>query len=344
MNRIYTRFVLSWMVIFLCCGCSEGSNGTNDTPPGETTEEGLPIFYVTGNKKDKTTAHQTGLVLAGGGTDVDAAMKWMLSRAAGGDVVVLRASGGDGYNDYFFSQLGVSVNSVTSIVIDSKDKAQKDSVYRTICRAEVLFIAGGDQGKYVEYWRDTKVHEALKYLIETKKATLGGTSAGMAVLAQICYTGENESVTSDEALRNPYHPRVTLVNNFLRHPLMASTVTDTHFSQRNRMGRLLTFMARMSKEWKLTARGIACDEKTAVCIDEKGVGIVFGGKAFFVRQTGGAPEICEANTPLSFGGLRCYEVGGNLSGANTFNLLTWEEGNGGVWRNIVVKTGNVQIE
>ena len=36
----------------------------------------------------------------GGASENDAAMAWFLERAGGGDVLVLRASGSDGYNDY----------------------------------------------------------------------------------------------------------------------------------------------------------------------------------------------------------------------------------------------------
>ena len=38
------------------------------------------------------------LILAGGGKDVDPAFQWFLTRANGGDALVLRASGGDAYN------------------------------------------------------------------------------------------------------------------------------------------------------------------------------------------------------------------------------------------------------
>ena len=46
----------------------------------------------------------------GGATEDDNAMKWFLEQANGGDVLILRTSGSDGYNQYFYSQLGISVN------------------------------------------------------------------------------------------------------------------------------------------------------------------------------------------------------------------------------------------
>jgi cyanophycinase len=38
-------------------------------------------------------ATEAGFVLAGGGKDVEEAMKWMIERSGGGDFVILRASG-----------------------------------------------------------------------------------------------------------------------------------------------------------------------------------------------------------------------------------------------------------
>jgi hypothetical protein len=43
-------------------------------------------------------------------------MKWFLQRANGGDILVLRTTGSNGYNSYLYSGLGVTVNSVETIV------------------------------------------------------------------------------------------------------------------------------------------------------------------------------------------------------------------------------------
>src|SRR5215216_2838227 len=61
-----------------------------------------PVTYLTGSAADVTTAAVGGLLLMGGSTDVDAAIQWFLQRAAGGDVVVIRATGADGYNQYMY--------------------------------------------------------------------------------------------------------------------------------------------------------------------------------------------------------------------------------------------------
>ena len=62
--------------------------------------------FFTGNSTDLVTQPIGGVCLMGGAGESDEAMIWFLERAAGGDVVVLRATGSDGYNDYMYLDLG----------------------------------------------------------------------------------------------------------------------------------------------------------------------------------------------------------------------------------------------
>ena len=106
---------------------------------------------ISGDSSDVVTKAQFGVVLAGGSTDVDEAMKWMMDRTGGGDFLIIRASGSTGYNDYL-KELG-NVNSVETLLIDSREKAMSPLVGKRIREAEGLFIAGGDQWNYVRFWR-----------------------------------------------------------------------------------------------------------------------------------------------------------------------------------------------
>jgi hypothetical protein len=58
------------------------------------------------------------------------------------------------------------------------------------------------------------------------------------------FDAEGGGVRSRTALQNPFDEDVTLVKNFLSLYHMSGVLTDTHFMQRDRMGRLLTFAAR----------------------------------------------------------------------------------------------------
>ncbi|MFY8028415.1 MAG: cyanophycinase, partial [Bacteroidia bacterium] len=62
--------------------------------------------YFIGDTSDVNPSPLGGTVLMGGATENDSAMVWFLQQANGGDIVVLRASGSNGYNNYFYTDLG----------------------------------------------------------------------------------------------------------------------------------------------------------------------------------------------------------------------------------------------
>lgn len=169
-----------------------------------------------------------------------------------------------------------------------------------IANAEAIWMAGGDQSDYINYWKDAEVENLLTAHINVKQGVIGGTSVGVAVLGASYFSALNGGLYSFEALEDPYNTFMTIGhNNFLEVPLLENTITDTHFSERDREGRLLTFMARMHNELGERSLGIACDKYTAVCIDSSGLGAVYGewpeydDFAFFVQmncEEGNTPE------------------------------------------------------
>ena len=166
--------------------------------------------YFTGDTSDVSPTPKGGICLMGGSVENDVAMKWFLRQASGGDIVVIRASGTNGYNNYMFTDLGETVNSVESIVTPSVTAANEAYVVRRIREAEGLWIAGGDQANYVNFWKNGPIRDALNYLINQKKAVIGGTSAGMAVLGGAYFAALNGTITSEAALANPFDSRVSL--------------------------------------------------------------------------------------------------------------------------------------
>jgi cyanophycinase len=286
------------------------------------------VSYLTGNAADVSTTTEGGLLLMGGSTDVDAAIQWFLTRSGGGDVVVIRSTGADGYNSYMYNMVGV--NSVETLIIDSRDKANLASVEQKIRNAEALFIAGGDQWDYINYWKDTPVENAINYLVNTKHVTIGGTSAGCAVLGGTYFSASQGTVTTAQALSNPYNRYMTVgQNDFIAAPFMQNTITDSHYTQRDRQGRHLTFLAKMMKDFgNTTAKGIGVDEQTAVCIDANGIGKVFGlNQAYFLQNTGLGAETCISGSPLhwirSNQAVKAYKITGNSTGNGSFNASTW---------------------
>lgn len=310
--------------------CLSFSTVTQAEQSDSLSTVGASIGLV-GSIEDVTTITEAGFVLAGGGKDVDAAMKWMIDRSGGGDFVIIRASGSTGYNDYLF-ELG-ELNSVETLLIDSREKAMDKETGKKIREAEALFIAGGDQWNYVNYWSNSEVSNAIRYLIEVKKVPIGGTSAGCAVLSEFIFDARNDTVVSADALTNPYAQQVSVSKSFIKVPFLENTIADQHYSQRDRLGRHVTFMARMSKDFNVrNPKGIAADERTAVCIDKDGNITVLGsGNAFFMINDGNKPEVCEAGKPLSWisknKALRVYIYQATPEGTPAFNLTHWPKKN-----------------
>lgn len=314
--------------------------------------------YATGSSMDIDTNHQFGICMMGGASENDNAMIWFLEKANGGDVVVLRASGSDGYNNYMYSELGVTINSVTTFVIHNTAGALDPYVLDKVGKAEAIWFAGGDQFDYVSYFKDNVMEEVLNQFINEKQGVIGGTSAGMAILGSAYFSAENGTVTNAQALSNPYHNRMTLgYNDFLEIPFLENVVTDTHYDDPDRRARHATFLARYATDNNLRAFGIACNEYTAVCIDDDGRAYVFGEYpdypeyAFFLQSnctTEFMPETCVDGQPLTWnrGGeaVKVAKIPGLINGDNYIDLTNWTNEQGAIWENWFVDNGVFSTE
>ncbi len=336
----------------MCLYCTMVTAQANSSALGSVVFGGrIASLGIIGDTTDVATLTQSSVVLMGGGKDVDSAFKWMINRSGGGNVVILRAAGTSAYNSYVYG-LG-KVHSVETLKIDSRELANNDTVVRIIRNAEMLFIAGGDQSNYMKYWRGTKTADAINYLLNKKKVPVGGTSAGCAILGQLYYSGEVESAVSKEVLANSYHASVTLNNDdFLHPPFLNNVITDQHYVARNRQGRHMVFLSRIIKDWNIFAKGIAADERTAVCIDEKGRATVMGtGKAYFLETfKNKKPEVCVAGQPLQWiagnEAVKVYELQGTPSGNGAFDVRRFRQrkAKGGTWLWWWVERGELKSE
>lgn len=325
MRNLFTSSLLIVFVLtYVACGSQAPA-------PATISAVQKPDYnsWVVGDTADVSVQPLGGVVMAGGSTDVDEAMRWLLRRSGGGDVVIIRATGGNGYNDYLYRQLGVPVNSVETILINSQALANHVDIVRKVRNAEAIFFAGGDQADYVTFYKGTALADALNERI-AQGAALGGTSAGCAILGQVYFSAKEGSVTSDEALTNPFDTRITLgSNDFLRQPLLVNTLTDQHYTNRDRHGRHLVFLARAVTDGNAGIRGIGVDEQTAVCATPDGRVLVFGqGNAYFLLPNSTKPEMCQAGQPLTWRAngraVRVTVVPGSATGTTGFDLKAFQ--------------------
>jgi cyanophycinase len=244
-------------------------------------------YFVAGDPTRARAAHtEYGLALMGGGGAVDAAYRFLTSRAGGGHIVVLRAVADNGfdadagnYGESFTGKWGPVVSAET-FVFHSRKAAFDARVIAALRNADGIFLAGGDQGNYIRYWKGTPVQQALNAHARANRP-IGGSSAGLAILGHFSYTSlDGGSMESKVALADPYDAGVTLEDDFLHFPPLEDVFTDSHFSTRSRLGRLIVFVARVNQAHPAAkAFGLGIDEKSALLIDAGGLGRLAEGSA-----------------------------------------------------------------
>jgi len=296
-------------------------------------------YVRTGSATDRGAQPQPGFALMGGGADLDEAFRFLCQRAGGGDFLVLRSHGNGEYNSYI--QKLCPLNSVATIIIPSRAAADDPLVAAKIREASGIFIAGGDQANYIDFWMGTPVQAELNGAI-ARGVPIGGTSAGLAVLGEYAYSAQGDkpndpNLDGKTAIADPFGPRITLVRGFLDIPVLKSIVTDTHFAKRNRMGRLLVFLARLNAANTAPSgvrfRGIGVEERAAVLLESDGRSTVVGhGDAYFVDIAKAAGVLVEGKA-LTFGPFAVQKVAPSHSfsvkewhGDGTTYMLTVENG------------------
>jgi cyanophycinase len=294
-----------------------------------------------GEKNDSLATPSGGTAMMGGGEDLDDAFRWLCKKANGGDFLILRVVGDDDYNAYVNGIC--KLNSVSTLVIPDRAAANDPAVMKIIRDAEAVFVAGGNQARYVNFWRGTAVQEAINANVASGRP-LGGTSAGLAVLGQFSYgclkdKDEDNDLASSDVLPNPYLDRVTLVRDFFKVPYLDNVIADSHFAKRDRMGRALGFLSRLVQDgWANNPRDIAIDEKSAVLVESDGKATVVGsGKGAYFLHVMSPPEVCKPKVPLTIRDVSAYWA---PTGAH-FDLTSWT-GDGGKTYSISVENGVIR--
>ena len=159
---------------------------------------------------------------------------------------------------------------------------------------------------------------------------------------QFVYTAEFGSAVSPTSLRNPYNDYITIGSDFIPDDYLQNMITDTHFYQRDRMGRLVAFVSRIAQDsWasipppestlykgcsdiRYGARGIGVDEATALLIDSDFSVTITSwdseGSAYLLCLDH-MPQTCEHDADLEVEGITVVRLQGNNT--NAFDLNTW---------------------
>ena len=246
-------------------------------PAGSVQAKALDV-YLEGDPSGPAPAPVSGglLLMGGGDHDIDA-MRWFIAKAGHGHIVILRASQHGEASTEFYRELG-GVLSAETFVTHRRSASYDKHLLEALRKADGVFIAGGDQARYVRRWRGTPIAEALDAHVRAGKP-LAGTSAGLAMLGEYVYgCMDGHSLTSPEGLADPYGKGTTIETGFLHLALLKGVITDSHFTERARLGRLFAFIAKAQASRPADAPpliGVGVDEGASLAVEPDGTGRVY---------------------------------------------------------------------
>jgi cyanophycinase len=174
-----------------------------------------------------------------------------------------------------FKRLGV--DEVKVVDVSSREDTKDEKSMKLIGEATGIFFTGGDQLHITTLLGGTKMHGLLHERFE-KGIVLGGTSAGAAMMSNSMFIRGK----SDET------PRFGGMEIGPGMDFLTGAVIDTHFSQRGRIGRLLTAVAHYPQDV-----GLGIDENTAMIVEDTEFKVIGEGAVTVVD----AGDITYTNLP-----------------------------------------------
>ncbi len=203
-------------------------------------------------------------VAVGGGTERPEVIQAILRLLGGKDrrIVVLPTASGDpsasglAYKDFF---LKAGLLEVDSLPIPDRQTANELEPVKDIGRADLLYFTGGDQNRLVSILGNTATHGSIQTAWQ-RSAIIAGTSAGAMVWGpEFIANG-----TSRGALLLGFSRDAQGVPGLELRPglnLFDNLIVDTHFTEQQRLGRLLLAAASSPG-----STGLGIDEGTAAII------------------------------------------------------------------------------
>jgi cyanophycinase len=254
-------------------------------PVPEHSERGFIIPIGGGEDKEKEMSIHRKFVELSGGADSDI-------------VVVPTASQlettGHNYNE-IFRDLGAS--QVEFLPINSREDCDNPSFAEMLDRATGVFLTGGNQLRLSTILGGTLVAQKIRRC-NAQGIPVAGTSAGASIMSEHMIAGGSGDSTPTGGGVN-LAPGMGLTN---------AVIIDQHFTQRNRLGRLLSASA-----YNPFLMGLGIDEDTAAFIGPDNVFEVLGSGTVTVVDAGSMTHSsmwqADEGEPLSLLGLKIDVLG-----------------------------------
>lgn len=158
-----------------------------------------------------------------------------------------------------FKSLGV--DHIEAYDVSQRLDAGEEKALASLEKATGIFFTGGDQLKITALLGGTKMHDLLHERFR-KGIVIAGTSAGAAMMS-------NSMFISGASDSNPRFGGMEIGPGM---DFLVGAMIDTHFSQRGRIGRLLTAVAHYPQDL-----GFGIDENTAMIVEGREFRVVGEG-------------------------------------------------------------------
>jgi cyanophycinase len=254
------------------------------------------LYNKIGNVEDLIKDSSDLFVMLGGGKNEIRGIGRFLSAANGGDLLVISGKSllNQRYTHDFWNiaeELKIVLNSVETISFLDRKAGEQTFVLEKIKKAEAIFFTGGDQSKYINFIKGTAAHREILNKVRQGSA-FSGTSAGLAIMGEYIFSAKRGGVSSHYVLRNPHTQNITIEHDFFSAPYLRNLITDTHFTERKREGRLLGFMFQTQHKYSLKRLfGVGIDEQTSLSLGENRTMVSDGaGDVTFYRAPRALPR------------------------------------------------------
>jgi cyanophycinase len=178
---------------------------------------------------------------------------------------------------------GLGAAAADHVPVATREDALSKAHVGAIRTASGVFLTGGDQSRLVEVLSGTPVLSAIVDRLE-RGAVLAGTSAGASAFSATMIVGGGTGLQI-------HRDAVRLASGL---GIITRLIIDQHFSQRERLGRLLTAVA-----LEPGCLGVGIDEDTAIVYSGKGQLEVIGSGQVFVLDGSRAAANSVERTPPS---------------------------------------------
>ncbi|MBA6348195.1 MULTISPECIES: cyanophycinase [unclassified Colwellia] len=154
----------------------------------------------------------------------------------------------------------LNVKNAISLPINSREDAEREDYLAALENATGIFITGGNQLRLSTILGGTSIAQSIRKL-NSEGVHVAGTSAGAAIMPEHMIAGGSTGALPNEQ-GVTFAPGLGLISKVL---------LDQHFSQRNRLGRLLSAVS-----YNPFASGLGICENTAAFIAPDGLLEVVG--------------------------------------------------------------------